>query len=260
MPREDVGSWDGHLLRAMRAEAAMTQDELAQRLGIKQSTLSRWEKNYTAPPPYAMEAIRAALAADRPRPPYSFDGVVLLSVEEGSGVVVRRLLDGLGRTLWAETPTGPTLCYDGRVPEGERVPLDGRAVQDVPYPYRIFRATKGTPEQTAAAAAALRSRVGLVAASQWSTDAAVIVTRPVEGGRWKVTLGVGGHSVALPATHATPEAAELVAHREIELRRRAAEERYRALPATACVELRFAWPEIRTLRPEDGAVAWDSLP
>lgn len=45
----DIVQWDGELVRALRRHMGMTQAELAQTLGVRQQTVSEWEKGVYAP-------------------------------------------------------------------------------------------------------------------------------------------------------------------------------------------------------------------
>ncbi len=41
--------WDGHHIRALRSHLGLTQQELADRLGTRQQTISEWEKGMYRP-------------------------------------------------------------------------------------------------------------------------------------------------------------------------------------------------------------------
>ncbi|EKQ69273.1 putative transcriptional regulator [Leptolyngbyaceae cyanobacterium JSC-12] len=45
----DVVQWDSELIRALRQHMNMTQAELAKELGVRQQTVSEWEKGLYAP-------------------------------------------------------------------------------------------------------------------------------------------------------------------------------------------------------------------
>lgn len=45
----DVVQWDSELIRALRQHMGMTQAELAQELGVRQQTVSEWEKGVYTP-------------------------------------------------------------------------------------------------------------------------------------------------------------------------------------------------------------------
>jgi DNA-binding transcriptional regulator YiaG len=45
----DIVQWDGDLVRALRRHMGMTQAELAAELGVRQQTVSEWEKGIYAP-------------------------------------------------------------------------------------------------------------------------------------------------------------------------------------------------------------------
>lgn len=45
-------------LAEVRKEAGMSQEELAEKLGVKQPTISSWERNRTIPKPYYMQKIQ----------------------------------------------------------------------------------------------------------------------------------------------------------------------------------------------------------
>ncbi len=46
---DDVVQWDGELVRALRHYMGLTQAELAKELGVRQQTVSEWEKGIYAP-------------------------------------------------------------------------------------------------------------------------------------------------------------------------------------------------------------------
>lgn len=43
MSRTRAGKWDSHHIRALRQHLGLTQQELAQEMGIRQQTVSEWE-------------------------------------------------------------------------------------------------------------------------------------------------------------------------------------------------------------------------
>lgn len=45
----DVVQWDGELVRALRHHMGLTQTEFAQELGVRQQTVSEWEKGVYTP-------------------------------------------------------------------------------------------------------------------------------------------------------------------------------------------------------------------
>jgi transcriptional regulator with XRE-family HTH domain len=54
----------GELLRKLREERGMSQGDLAERSGLKQTSISRWEKDANDPPWTAVQKLAAALGVD----------------------------------------------------------------------------------------------------------------------------------------------------------------------------------------------------
>ena len=65
-PRNSCGQgWSGNALKVRRILAGWRVDDLAQRLGVSKSTVSRWETGTHAPPAVQIEHLAALL--DTPR-------------------------------------------------------------------------------------------------------------------------------------------------------------------------------------------------
>jgi transcriptional regulator with XRE-family HTH domain len=56
----------GTTIRTLRTEAGLSQAGLAARLGVAANTVARWERGEMAPPPYVLEAVKAAVNAEAP--------------------------------------------------------------------------------------------------------------------------------------------------------------------------------------------------
>ena len=60
-----IPSWSGNALKVRRVFAGWTIDDLAKRLGVSKSTISRWETGTHAPP--AAQLTQLATLLDTPR-------------------------------------------------------------------------------------------------------------------------------------------------------------------------------------------------
>ena len=79
----------GHIVRAFRQEIGLTEEGLAQALGISLSTISRWENGHMKPSRLAWQAL-AQLAA-----------------ENGTPLLVESSEDARERRIVSERPTTP---------------------------------------------------------------------------------------------------------------------------------------------------------
>jgi putative transcriptional regulator len=51
-----------HFLRALRAHCGLTQEKLAERLGVSFPTINRWENGHAVPSPLALRQIASLIA------------------------------------------------------------------------------------------------------------------------------------------------------------------------------------------------------
>lgn len=108
----------------------------------------------------------------------------------------------------------------------------------------------------------MQEQVGVVSQHMMaSTSYRYIVVRPVEGGRWVATIGLGGHTIAVPGSVPTAEDAEALGREAIRHHWAQDIEAYRRTAGQHGIPLRVlaTQPEVKVIHPPQRVCGWNHI-